>query len=100
MKEQTIKLNIKTFALACGILWSVGLFLLTWWIMAFDGETGERTLIGLVYRGYRISPAGSVFGLFWGFADGVVGGAIFAWLYNLLTARFGAGSRTGDAAMG
>lgn len=95
-----MKLNIKTFALACGIVWSVGLFLITWWIIAFDGATGERTLIGLVYRGYRISPAGSVIGLVWGFADGAIGGAIFAGLYNLLTTRFGGGQRNGEPATG
>jgi CDP-diglyceride synthetase len=41
-------------------------------------------MIGLVYRGYNISPVGSVLGLVWGFFDALVGGAILAWLYNLL----------------
>ena len=79
-----MKLNIKAFALTCGVVWGVGLFLLTWWIIAFGGATGESTLIGRVYLGYRISPVGSVIGLFWAFADGLIGGAIFAWLYNLI----------------
>jgi len=79
-----MKLNVKAFALACGLLWGLGLFLLTWWIIAFDGATGEPTLIGRLYRGYNISPIGSVIGLIWAFFDGLGGGAIFAWLYNLL----------------
>jgi len=77
-----MKLNVKAFALACGILWGLGLFGLTWWIIAFDGATGERTLIGQCYRGYTISPTGSLIGLVWGLADGLVGGAVLAWLYN------------------
>ena len=64
-----MKLNVKAFALACGILWGLGLFFLTWWIIALDGATGEITLIGRLYRGYSISPVGSLFGLVWGFFD-------------------------------
>ena len=79
-----MKLNIRAFALAFGLIWGLGLFILTWWIIAFDGATGEVTLIGKVYRGYNITSIGSIIGLVWGFFDGLVGGAIFAWLYNLL----------------
>ena len=82
-----MKLNVKAFALTCGLVWGTALFLLTWWTIAFDGVTGEPTLIGRLYRGYSISPAGSFIGLAWGFADGLIGGAIFAWLYNLLSRR-------------
>jgi hypothetical protein len=60
---------------------------MTWWIIAFDGSGGDPTIIGLVYRGYSISPLGSIAGLIWGFVDGLIGGAIFAWLYNKITER-------------
>ncbi len=79
-----MRFNVKVFALTCALVWGFGLFLLTWWIIAFEGATGERTFLGLVYRGYTISPGGSVIGLGWALLDGLVGGAIFAWLYNLL----------------
>ena len=79
-----MKLNVKAFGLTCGLIWGFGLFLLTWWIIAFEGSTHDATFIGHVYRGYDISPAGSVIGLFWAFADGMIGGAVFAWLYNLI----------------
>jgi hypothetical protein len=42
-------------------------------------KTGEPTIIGRVYRGFTISPAGSVIGFFWGLFDGLIGGAVFAW---------------------
>ena len=86
-KGVEMKLNIKAFALTCGLVWGFGLFFLTWWIIAFDGATGEITLIGRLYRGYSISPVGSIIGLIWAFMDALVGGAIFAWLYNLIAAR-------------
>ena len=83
-----MKLNLKAFALTTGLVWGIGLFCLTWWIILFEGATHEVTLIGQIYRGYCISPVGSVIGLAWAFVDGVIGGAIFAWLYNLLSSRF------------
>ena len=82
-----MKLNVKAFALTCGLVWGLGLFALTWWIIAFDGATGERTLIGELYRGYSISPAGSLIGLAWALVDGAIGGAVFAALYNVLAGR-------------
>ncbi|MDA2920415.1 bacteriophage holin [Desulfobacterota bacterium AH_259_B03_O07] len=81
-----MKLNIKAFALTCGIIWGLGLFALTWWMIAFGGATGEKTIIGKFYIGYSISAAGSFIGLIWGFVDALIGGAIFAWLYNLIAA--------------
>jgi hypothetical protein len=83
-----MKINVRAFALTCGIMWAFGLFALTWWIIAFDGITHEVTLIGRLYRGYDISPLGSLVGLVWAFFDALIGGAIAAWLYNLITTRF------------
>lgn len=83
-----MRLNVKAFALACGLVWGLGLFCLTWWIIAFEGATGELMWIGHIYRGYSVTPMGSLVGLVWGFFDALVGGAIFAWLYNWLAPRF------------
>lgn len=82
-----MKLNVKAFSLAFGLIWGPGLFCLTWWIIAFDGATGEATIIGQIYRGFNISPTGSLIGLVWAFVDGAIGGAIFAWLYNCFVSR-------------
>jgi len=35
-----------------------------------------------LYCGDTISPLGSIIGLLWGLEDGIVSGAIVAWLYN------------------
>ena len=82
-----MKLNVKSFALVSGSIWGLALFLFTWWIIGFEGSTGEITLIGRIYRGYHISPIGSLIGLVWAFVDGLLFGAIFAWLYNLVSGR-------------
>ena len=65
------------------------MFALTWWLILFQESVGEATLIGQVYRGFTVSPVGSLVGLGWGFLDALVGGALvggalFALLYNKL----------------
>ncbi|MFC1732421.1 bacteriophage holin, partial [candidate division KSB1 bacterium] len=79
-----MKLNVKAFALACGITCGVGLFLITWWIIVFKGITEDLTFIGRVYFGYKVSPLGSIIGIPYAFVDGLIGGAVIAWLYNLM----------------
>jgi hypothetical protein len=48
---------------------------------------GAPTLISKFYIGYSITPIGSLLGLVWAFFDGLIGGAIFAWLYNKLSSK-------------
>ena len=79
-----MRLNVKAFAITCGLVWGLGLFCLTWWIIAFEGTSMGPTLIGKLYRGYTISPTGSVIGSVWAFFDGLIGGAVFAGVYNRL----------------
>jgi hypothetical protein len=87
-----MRLNVKAFALTCALVWGFGLLLVTWWIILMDGPTGDVTFIGRVYRGYNLSVPGSIFGFVWAVPDGLIGGAIFAWLYNMLTRRFSRGA--------
>ena len=82
-----MKLDVKAFGLACGILWGLGMFLFTWWVMLFEGASHEVTILGMGYRGYSICATGSLIGLIWGFFDGLIGGLAFAWLYNRLSNR-------------
>jgi hypothetical protein len=82
-----MKLNTLAFGLTCGLMWGFGVFFLTWWIIAFMGVTNDPIVLGYLYRGYNVSPIGSVIGLAWALADGFVGGVIFAWLYNLIAGK-------------
>ncbi len=79
-----MKLDVKAFTFAFGIIWGISLFLLTWWLIFFEGPTGDPTLIGRLYRGYTISYTGSFIGLIWGFFDGAGFGLVFSLLYNAL----------------
>ena len=85
--EVKMKLNVKALALTSGLIWGFGLFFITLWIIFFDGASGNVPFIGQIYRGYNISFTGALIGLAWAFFDGAIGGAIFAWLYNLLTGK-------------
>lgn len=83
----TRRFDAKALALSFALLWSVGLFLITWWVILIHGRSEEINLIGKVYIGYTFTPKGSLIGFAWAFFDGLIGGAIFAWLYNLLAGR-------------
>ena len=82
-----MKLNTKALALTSALIWGIGLFCITWWIIMFDGATGEVPFLGKMYRGYNISATGSFIGLAWGLADGYIGGLVFAWIYNCTSER-------------
>lgn len=88
-----MKLNVWAFGLTCALIWGLGLFAITWWIIVLGEPDAEyTTILSRVYLGYTITPVGSAIGLAWAFFDGLIGGAIFAWLYNLLAGRMGAKS--------
>jgi len=80
-------LNVRAFAIASAIVWGAGVFILTWWLIVLGDAAAAPTLLERVYVGYEITPVGSVIGLVWAAVDGLVGGAIFAWLYNTVASR-------------
>ena len=81
-----MNLNIKAMALAGGILWAAGNFVAG--IMAMYGWGQEYVaVIGSVYIGYGPTIVGSLIGAGWAFADGLIGAAVFAWIYNKLAAK-------------
>jgi hypothetical protein len=82
-----MKLDVLAFGLACGLIWGLGVFGLAWWVMAFEGATGDLMGLGHVYRGFNVSPLGSVIGLLWATPDGFAAGALLAWLYNRFAPR-------------
>jgi hypothetical protein len=85
-----MKFHVTALALAAGLLWgglilAVGLANMAW------PEYGRAflDLAASLYPGYRPGTGmGSVItGTLYGVVDGTIGGAIFAWLYNLLSPR-------------
>ncbi len=84
-----MKLNFSAFALAFGIWWGGGIFLLTWWLIITGNTTGEVGALMQIYPGFSVTAVGSFIGLVWGFVCGVICGGILAWLYNCLTDMVG-----------
>ncbi len=83
-----MKLNIKAFALAAGLVWGINWFAVTWWMILLDGISADAYLVSKMYRGYTISPLGSLVGFLWGFLDGFLIGLMLAWIYNKLSPLF------------
>jgi len=84
-----MKLNIKAFALTCSLIWGFGIFALTWWIMAFEGQTGEVTILGKIYRGFSITPLGSLIGWVGHWRMDLSEALFLLGFYNVLCGRWG-----------
>ncbi len=82
-----MKLNVRAFSLALGIWWGLVLFVLAWWVIWVVEPLGSPTFIERVFIGYEFTPVGSVIGLLWGFVDGLIAGAIIAYVYNLVAEK-------------
>jgi hypothetical protein len=84
-----MKLSVKGMALSLGLVWG-GAMLIVGVGAIVSGPEGDYygkdflLAIASVYPGYKGIPVmGDVlFGAAYGFADGVIGGAVIAWLYN------------------
>lgn len=79
-----MKLDVKGFALAGGILWGASIFILTWLEIWGYGNVGAASIVKSYYIGYSVNPVGSLIGGVYGFFDAGIGCAIFALLYNKL----------------
>ena len=81
-----MKLSVKGLALAAGILWGGMVFLIAiahaWW----GYGSAFLQLADSLYPGYHAGGGvSSIFvGTIYALLDGLVGGAILAWLYNKL----------------
>ena len=79
-----MKLNVKAFGLASGIIWALAMFFIGIINMFFAWGGALEQLMSTLYIGYQPTFLGSIIGGVWGFFDAGIGGLIFAWLYNKL----------------
>jgi hypothetical protein len=82
-----MKLNVKAFALAGGIIWGASMFVLTWLALWGYGSMDAAGMAKSYYIGYSVSPIGSIIGAVYGFFDMGIACAIFALLYNKFAGR-------------
>jgi len=80
-----MKFSVKGLSLASGILWGVAMLVmgLANLIWTNYGQQFLQTMAS-VYPGYHAtrSIAEVIVGTLYGFVDGLIAGAVFAWLYN------------------
>lgn len=82
-----MKFNIKALALSCAILWGGAVLVMGLANLICIGY-GQRflELLASFYPGYHATRSIGEVSLvtLYAIADGLIGGAFFAWLYNLL----------------
>jgi hypothetical protein len=86
-----MKLSVRAFALTAALFWGGAILAVGLVSVAFPGYgRAFLELCSSIYPGYHAGPSyGSVLvGALYGLFDGGIGGAIFAWLYNLLAGKF------------
>ena len=85
-----MRMDIPAFGLAVGVIWAAAIFVVAVANLVVPGY-GRAFLdfAASIYPGFHPGTgAGSVVsGTLWGLVDGFVGGALFAWLYNLIARR-------------
>ena len=82
-----MRFDIKALALACSILWGAAVLLVSLANLIFGGY-GQHLLetLSSIYPGYHATHSliEVVVVTLYAAADGLIGGAVFGWLYNLL----------------
>ncbi len=90
-----MKLNVAAFAVTGGIIWGLMVFLIAVANLIWSGY--GNVFLGLVaslYPGYHIGAGiGSIIiATLYALIDGVIWGAVFAWIYNLFARRLSGGT--------
>jgi hypothetical protein len=80
-----MQLNLKAFAITCGVLWATIFFFVAVANQIWIGY-GDAFLkvVASVYPGYHAgkSMLDLIVGVVYAVIDGIVGGFVFAWCYN------------------
>ena len=85
-----MKINVTALALTIGIFWGAAILVVASANLVWPNYGGAfLDMAASIYPGYRPgSGFGSVItGTLYGLTDGTIGGALFAWLYNLIAQR-------------
>jgi hypothetical protein len=77
-------LNAKVVGLVLGILFALGIFVATNWLVIKGGERvgPHLQLLSQYFIGYKVTFLGSLIGAVYGFAVGTLCGALIGWIYN------------------
>ena len=90
-----MRLHVTAFSLTVGFIWGAVILLVAASNSIWpDYGHAFLELAASIYPGYQPGPGiGSVItGTAYGVVDGAIGGAVFAWLYNVLAKRLSSGT--------
>ncbi len=82
--SSVLLLNAKVVGLALGLIFGLGIFVATNWLVIKGGDRVGPHLILLsqYFIGYRVTFVGSLIGAAYGFTLGTICGALMGWIYN------------------
>lgn len=92
-----MKLSISAIALTTGLLGAVSMLLVGLMNLATPAYGGDfLRMMSSIYPGFHDSRTllSVLIGTVYGFADGAIGGLIFAWIYDWIAASTHTGERT------
>ena len=77
-------LNSGVLGLSLGLLFGLGIFIATNWLIIKGGDPvgSHLRLLGQFFIGYEVTFWGSLVGFAYGFAVGTLSGALIGWIYN------------------
>jgi hypothetical protein len=78
-----MRLNPKAFGIAAGAVAGGGVFVGTLVALMWVGDVPAPPILRGSLFGYEVSPAGAFIGAMWAYVYGFLGGAGFAFIYNL-----------------
>ena len=82
-----MKLDALRLGTAFGIVWAVGVIVLTLGARFYGWGGAAVDVLASVYVGYATTGTGMVIGALWGYAYGFIGGFLVGWVYNYLLPR-------------
>ena len=76
------KLDVKALALSIGVTWGLSILFLGW-LASFGWRGSFVEILSSYYIGYSATFFGGIIGGLWAFVDGVIGGLLIGFFYNL-----------------
>lgn len=86
-----MRFNVIALSVTSALIWGSAILVVATANLIWPSYGGAfLDLAAAIYPGYQPAPSvGSIVtGTVYGLVDGAIGGAVFAWLYNLLSRRF------------
>ena len=87
VESYLLRLNGRAWGIACGLLFGIGIFAATNFLLIVGGKNvGQHlSLLSVYFPGYEVTFLGSLIGFVYAFVVGYATGRIICGVYNLAT---------------